>query len=933
MMKTKRVNSSLTLKLTLPILGVGLILLLALVIIYQYQANKTLVRQFQVITKNVSDSLVIATETDAKPANLFRVVGSLAARNDIARLVLIEKATNIIVADNHHQNTGKNIDAALKSSDYASFLQLKKNKDRTHPYLIKHNTFYNLSLIHLINPNINRLREYYIFIAHNESDAINQVTLDLIKFSTLFALGILILLITLYFVQRKVLLKPLENINRTINKPDQIILPTHTTGFNTDELGLLATNYNSLVKAKLLRDTELAKAQRYIEGITEASPMLLAYVDTQRHYQFVNKRYIEWFQKPTESYLGQHMKDVVDKKIYQEICPYIDLVLSGEPITYEKDLTFNNQPIKHIKASYLPDFNEKNIVQGFFICIEDITETKNYEIQLAEFANNLEFKQIALEDEKRVAEEALKIKSEFLASMSHEIRTPMNGVLGMLTLLMDSSLTEDQLHKASLAKTSAESLLTLINDILDFSKIESGKVEFEEIDFDLSKMLGNLTETFGKQTQDKGVELILDTTQIEYTMVKGDSSRIRQVLTNLISNAIKFTHHGEILITASLYNDFDDSLNFLCEVKDSGIGIEPDKLNKVFESFTQVDASTTRKYGGTGLGLAIAKRLCQQMHGDLHAQSTEDKGSSFKFTVRLLPSETPQPQQPQIDLKDTLVIIVDQNASSRQVLSTQLMRFGAQTKETSLGIEALSLLESSLPDQEIIIFIDMQLSGMSGTELAKQISNHKNFKRSKLIAMVPLASSNDKEHIERFGFHTYIFKPLTDISVINSLTSKRPTTAKPTATAIISNENKNEPPSNNSCGIRWPKDTKILLAEDIQINQLIVQGLLSALDLHCDIAQNGLEALKTLKTTEKAYDIIFMDCQMPEMDGYKATEAIRQGLAGMEAKSTPIIAMTANAMKGDKEKCLASGMDDYISKPLDPEELKEKLIEWLINRR
>jgi len=934
MLWIKKLNSSLTLKLTLPIMGVGLVLLVTLVTVYKYQANKTLLNQFQVITKNVSDSLVIATETDAKPANLFRVVGSLAARNNILRLVVIDQFENTIDSDNYHQNIGLSVKKGLNAIDYDIFLQLKKNTSDVKPYLIKNNVFYNLTTVHMINPKVNRLRKYYVFIAHNESEALNQASTDLVNFSFLFGFGILIMFITLYLVQRKVLLIPLSNINKTFNQPDQLISPTYEKGFSNDELGLLATNYNELVKAKLLRDSELANARRYIEGITEASPMLLAYVDAKRHYQFVNKRYIDWFQKPAQSYIGQHMAKAVDEEIYQQIAPYIDQVLSGQQVIFEKALPFENQPTKHIKASYLPDVNEQKIVQGFFICIEDITDTKNYEIQLAEFANNLEFKQIALEDEKRVAEEALKIKSEFLASMSHEIRTPMNGVLGMLTLLMDTELTADQIHKTSLAKSSAESLLTLINDILDFSKIESGKIDFEDIDFDLSKMLGNLTETFGKQAQDKGVELVLDTTEIELSMVKGDPSRIRQVLTNLVSNAIKFTHDGEIIITANLYEDFDDSLNLLCEVKDTGIGIQQDKLDKVFESFTQVDASTTRKYGGTGLGLAIAKRLCQQMEGDLHAKSEEGKGSSFKFTIKLLPCETPLTSLPHINLKKSNVIIVDHNKASRQVLSSQLIRLGAQTQESSLGSESLTLLETAiLSDQENIVFIDMQLPEMGGLELATQIRKNAKLDAFKLIAMVPLATPHNRDFYETSGFQTYIFKPLTDSSLRTALSL----VSTPSFSRDVGQETENkltsDLPIEDTTNINWPANTRILLVEDIHINQLIVQGLLGALELTCDIAINGLEALKTLKDADEAYDIIFMDCQMPEMDGYKATEAIRLGQAGEFSTSTPIIAMTANAMKGDEEKCLAAGMDDYISKPIEPETLKNKLVEWLINRR
>ena len=326
MLWIKNLNSSLTLKLTLPILGVGLLLLVALVSVYKYQANETLINQFKLVTKNVSDSLVIATETDAKPANLFRVVGSLAARNNILRLVVIEQIENRIAADNHHQNIGLSANKGLNAVDYNLFLQLIQNTNIESQYLINNNIFYNLTPVHMINPEANRLRKYYIFIAHNESEALTQISTDVVNFALLFGCGILIMLFILYLVQRRVLLKPLSNINKAIGQPDQLIKPENLLGFSHDELGLLATNYNKLVQTKLLKDSELENARRYIEGITEASPMLLAYVDSKRRYQFVNKRYIDWFQKPTQNYIGQHMKDVIDEEFYQLVTPYVDQV-------------------------------------------------------------------------------------------------------------------------------------------------------------------------------------------------------------------------------------------------------------------------------------------------------------------------------------------------------------------------------------------------------------------------------------------------------------------------------------------------------------------------------------------------------------------------------------------------------------------------------
>ena len=928
MMLLNKIKSSLIFKLTLPIVIIGLVLLLILLALYKQQADTRVIQQFNSITKNVSDSLVIAVETNAEPENLLRVVSALAAQNKILRIAIIEHATDIIVADNQHANVGLKAQHGLGHSDYITYSQLKNFREAK-SHLINNNIYYALSTIRLITPQVNRLRKYHIFLSYNETEAINRISNDLIKFSTLFGSGILVMLFAVYLVQRKILLKPLSNISKAINQQNRLIEPVNHKTINNDELGLLAKSYNQLVRTKIQQDKELEDTRRYIDGITNSVPMLLGYVDLNLCYRFVNKNYEKWFQKKADYFIGKKITDILSPDAYIQITPYITQALSGKKVTFEMDVPFENHPARHTKASYLPDFDDQNNVRGIFGCVEDITEAKDHELQLAEYANTLEFERIALEEGRLIAENALKIKSEFLASMSHEIRTPMNGVIGMLTLLMNTPLNTDQIHKASLAKSSAESLLTLINDILDFSKIESGKIDLEEIDFDLKSMLGNLAETFGKQVHDKGIELILDTADIKHSMVIGDPSRIRQVLTNLISNAIKFTHEGEISITAVLYEDFDDSLNLLCDVKDTGIGIHQTKLNKVFESFTQVDASTTRKYGGTGLGLAIAKRLCQQMGGDIHAKSEEGKGSSFKCTIKLQASELPNPIQAPNTVNGTSVYIVDNNKTSRNVLATQFTLLGANAIKIKSGNEALTLLEKKTKQtHNAIAFINIEMPEMSGLELASKIRENPALNQLKLVAMVPIASQQDNEYYDTYGFNAYFYKPITEANLykVLALISKE-TRQKSTETSL--------PLVDKNAELTWPTNTRILLVEDVQINQLIVQGLLSSFNLNCDIAVNGVEALKTLKDTQQnqAYDIIFMDCQMPEMDGYQASQAIREGEAGKTAQITPIIAMTANAMKGDEEKCLAAGMNDYISKPIDEELLKAKLIKWLINKQ
>jgi len=706
-----------------------------------------------------------------------------------------------------------------------------------------------------------------------------------------------------------------------------------------DELGRLIDGFNEMLEQIQQRDGALQKAHDELEKrvdertdalrreVLERKRAERALFQSQELYRLMalnasdllyvyrpDTGKVEWFGR-VDKMLGYAEQELPRTREAWEGCihpedrglakaGYIRSHETGEAFQVEYRVRRKDGEWLHWAERGRPVYDDeegRSVIKFVGACI-DITERKRAESEL-----------IAA---KEAAESASRAKSEFLATMSHEIRTPMNGIIGMTGLLLDTHLGPEQRDFGETIRASAESLLTIVNEILDFSKIESGKLTFETLDFHLRETVESALDLLAEQARSKDLELICWLPAEVPKRLRGDPGRLRQVLVNLIGNAVKFTERGEVLVRIETVEESDNEVALRFAIRDTGVGITPEVKQRLFQPFSQADSSTTRKYGGTGLGLAISRRLVEMMGGVIGVESSPGRGSTFWFTALLKKQSiggTALVRRADV-FDGRRALVVDDNRTNRKVLHHNLQSWGLENECVSGGAEALLLLRQAASDARpfALVITDLRMPEMDGLMLARAIKGDGTIPRPKVILATSSGQGLRDAEIRASGVDRWLLKPIKQSQLYAVLIEVLSGTG-----VSVSAENAGPYRASQTQVVR--KSLRVLVAEDNAVNQKVALHQLRRLGYSADVVANGLEVLATLERIP--YDVVLMDCQMPELDGYATTRKIRQREAEKRLTRVHVVAMTANAMEGDREKCLAAGMDDFITKPVRIEEL------------
>ncbi len=684
-----------------------------------------------------------------------------------------------------------------------------------------------------------------------------------------------------------------------------------------DEIELLGQSFNEMTEKLQVTQGEIIAAREYTDNIIKSMSDTMIVISPDGYIQRVNAATFKLLGYSEEELVGTHINKILISASEEDDENFDVPVFFGISSTDNVDnletyyRAKNGQRIP-VMFSASTIHGPGKTVQGIVCVALDITERIESEHML----------RLA----KEAAEAASMAKSQFLANMSHEIRTPMNGVLGMTELLLNSHLDERQRSQLRLVKMSGESLLAIINDILDYTKIEAGKFVLESSSFEIRETVADTVEMFTTQAEKKGLDYIYNIDNVIPQFVEGDAVRLRQILVNILGNALKFTEYGRVRLQVDMFGENDDTMQLMFKVTDTGIGISTEGLKQIFTRFSQLDGSTTRRFGGTGLGLCIAQQICHLMGGDITVESTQGKGSTFSFTVELKRSQQRYPVHPDMNpLEGKRVLIVDNSELNRETMLSVVNAWGMRGEAASSAKEALRLIQAAAGNPYQYAIIDCSLQDMDGIQTAQAVREITSDSDLRILMLSSTAGCIDDSIVSAVGIDGCLVKPVRHSLLFNSMLELQRNMSGALTQPLAFNRGK------------YLFSADVLLVEDAPVNMEVGLGMLEALGCRCDSAINGLEALDAIG--KKAYDVILMDCQMPLMDGYEATRRIREierqhgGIAanGGLQKHQIIIALTAHAMQGERQVCIDAGMDDYLSKPFSIEGMGETLSRWIHN--
>jgi two-component system, sensor histidine kinase and response regulator len=672
-----------------------------------------------------------------------------------------------------------------------------------------------------------------------------------------------------------------------------------------DKRQVVACELTALDVTAARQELEDAKAsEQRLRTIMDQIPVTISYIDAEHRYRYINRAQQQWLGAKESDVVGHKVQALVGDRVWADIEPNLKLALTGVDVPLERQRkTRDGRPVWH-SGRHVPDINAKGEVVGTYTVFFDITERA-----MAEQA--LRVREQELKAATTAAENASKAKSEFLANMSHEIRTPMNGVLGLTELLLETPLTDEQRPLVQTVRSSGETLLMIINDILDFSKIEAGKLEVESLDYDLYQAVEDVVQLLAPRAHAKQLDLACRFDEALPQALKGDPYRFRQVLTNLLGNALKFTEHGSVLIDIAL----DATRGMVISVRDTGPGMSQETCDRLFHAFEQADSSTTRRYGGTGLGLAISRHLVALMGGDIGVSSTAGEGSTFWFTLPMVAATTSPPQAYPKELAAKHVLVVDDNPTNTDIFVHHVRAAGMKHATAANGHEALSRLREAARTNAPfdVAILDMKMPGMSGMELAAAVRGDPTLRTLPMVVVTSLQSDDQLAKAASLGVSAYLSKPVRRQDLYRAL-----------AQSLGAVSNRTSESTSNTTVIH----AHVLMAEDNSVNQIVARNMFKLIGCTYDIVNNGQDALDAVR--RGGYDMVLMDCQMPVMDGYEATRAIRAWEAERpNSPHIPIVALTANALVGDADLCLASGMDDHLAKPYSRNQLTATMTRWL----